>query len=221
MKYKVGNKVRVRKDLKGGKYYNGLYFDKAMEKYNGEICTIENCNIDCKNYTLDCTTFWRFNDEMLELIEEENQFKNGDKVRVSKNGKCGIINNLFDILPDYSEEGILRQNYRVEYIGNNIGDYDYYSCLELRLVERYVPILDEVEKKYLKAVIKPFKKYVDYIEKIGIDCDDIEYIIINIKRKNEIYTRNEVINLPYFEKDTMYKNMKSNKKYNLKELDLI
>ena len=219
MKYKKGDKVKVRKDLKWGKYYNDLYFDKAMEKYKGKIYTIKNCYIDSNNYTLDCIPFWKFNDEMLELIEEKNKFKNGDKVRVIKNGKLGIINNLLDILPDYLEKGILNPNYRVEYIENNLGvyDYDYYSCLELKLDEKSEPILDEAEKKYLAGVIKPFKRYVDYIAKFICEENEEEYIRIKVRKNG----KTELINLPFFKKDSMYKNMKIMKKYNLKELELL
>lgn len=73
-------------------------------------------------------------------------------------------------------------------------------------------ILDEAEKRYLKAVIRPFKNRVRYISKeesydgdffISIELDSDEYI-----------------NLPYFKKETMYNGMEANKRYTLKELGL-
>lgn len=222
MNYNVGDLVKVKSDLKAEKCYKGLYFAREMEKFNGKTYRIRECCYEHDNYYLEGILVWKFNDEMLEPIEEINneeinKFQYGDKVRVIKNGKCGIIKNLNNIIPDYTENGILNQNYRVEYIGNNIGDYDYYGCLELRLIERNVPNLDEEEKKYLNGIIKPFKKYVNFIEKLNYIEGEEEYIIIKINKNG----RMETITLPCFKINSMYKNMKINKKYNLKELDLI
>lgn len=85
------------------------------------------------------------------------------------------------------------------------------------LLEEYSePILDDVERKYLLAIIKPFKNYVTGIIK---NKDNYEkgkqYISIIVKRYSH-----EFVNLPWFEENTMYKGMKENKKYTLKELGL-
>lgn len=72
-------------------------------------------------------------------------------------------------------------------------------------------ILDEEEKKYLENVIRPFKDKVSYIEKS--EFNNVEYISIDIKE-------DACIGLPNFPKDTMYKGMKTKKKYTLKELGL-
>ena len=66
------------------------------------------------------------------------------------------------------------------------------------------PILDEVERKYLSGVIRPFRDRVNYIMKMN-DTDG-DYIRIYLKN-------NEFFSLPYFEKDTMYKGMELNKEY--------
>lgn len=72
-------------------------------------------------------------------------------------------------------------------------------------------ILDDTEKRYLKAVIRPFKNRVRYIFKE--ECYDGDcYISINLDDEN--------INFPYFKKETMYNGMEENKKYTLKELGL-
>lgn len=70
-------------------------------------------------------------------------------------------------------------------------------------------ILDEKEKEYLSAVIRPFKDRVDYIEKVE---NILEYIAIDLN--------NERLSFPFFDKGTMYKGMELNKKYTLKELGL-
>lgn len=72
-------------------------------------------------------------------------------------------------------------------------------------------ILDDVEKEYLSGVIKPFRRNVKYI------CKRLSgngyYIIILV---NEF----DVMNLPYFPNNTMYKGMKVDHRYTLKELGL-
>lgn len=73
-------------------------------------------------------------------------------------------------------------------------------------------ILDDTEKRYLKAVIRPFKNKVNHISKE--DCYDGDcYISIELNDEEDI-------NLPYFKKETMYNGMEEDKKYTLKELEL-
>lgn len=73
------------------------------------------------------------------------------------------------------------------------------------------PILDEVEKKYLKAVIKPFKDRIVSISKEENNNEDC-FICIEL--------RDDVLCLPYFKENTMYRGMELDKKYTLKELGL-
>ena len=79
------------------------------------------------------------------------------------------------------------------------------------------PILDEKEKEYLSAVIKPFRDRVVYILKV--EAGECNWLIsIKIKRYDE--DSNEYIDLPYFRENTMYKNMLINREYTLEELGL-
>lgn len=84
------------------------------------------------------------------------------------------------------------------------------------LEEEYKPpiLLDDVEKAYLSAVIKPFRKDVECIEKIKSYYDENEFIHITMKKDDDY------CELPDFEKGTMYKGMKQNKRYTLEELGL-
>lgn len=85
---------------------------------------------------------------------------------------------------------------------------------EIVKVEEKKEILDEVEKEYLRAVIKPFRKKVVGIKKIeSIICHYKECISISVLNENNIY-------LPYFKKDTMYKGMEERKFYTIEELGL-
>ena len=87
------------------------------------------------------------------------------------------------------------------------------SLFLLWLEEEYKePILDDVEKAYLSAVIKPFRKDVAYIEKCIFSMDTY-YVQISTKT-------NEDINLPNFRIKSMYTGMKENRRYTLEELGL-
>lgn len=47
MRYKAGDKVRVRQDLVVGENYGGYFFSISMEEFKGKILTIENVDCDC------------------------------------------------------------------------------------------------------------------------------------------------------------------------------
>lgn len=68
MKYKVGDKVRVRSDLEGNKGYGGWYTSEGMVKMRGEIVTIR--GVGSSAYELEENDLMR-TDEMLEPVEEE------------------------------------------------------------------------------------------------------------------------------------------------------
>lgn len=79
------------------------------------------------------------------------------------------------------------------------------------------PILDEKEKEYLSAVIRPWRDKVIDIRKMReheIKKKNAEFIRI---RLNDIGT---VTDLPYFKAGTMYKGMELDRPYTLEELDL-
>ena len=85
----------------------------------------------------------------------------------------------------------------------------------VEIVKKAKSILDDAEKKYLSAVIKPFRNKVYAIAKYD-DGDDNYYIQIMIKQN--VYF--EYIDFPYFKKGTMYKGMEFKKEYTLEQLDL-
>ena len=87
--------------------------------------------------------------------------------------------------------------------------------MEWLLSEAKEPILDDVEKEYLSAVIKPFRKKVKHIVKINLfGSPEEQFIRIEIGNS-------DFINLPNFNKNTgMYKGMGVDKFYSLEELGL-
>ena len=78
-------------------------------------------------------------------------------------------------------------------------------------------ILDDAEKQYLSAFIKPFRNRVKYICKIwylGVSSSEYQRIYITLSDDSHD------IDLPLFKKETMYKGMEIGKKYTLEELGL-
>lgn len=81
------------------------------------------------------------------------------------------------------------------------------------LEEEYKPnILEEKEKEYLAAVIKPFRDRVKYITKYIYPAKE-EYLLI-------VMYNGERMSFPTFKKETMYKGMKVYEEYTLEDLGL-
>ena len=76
-------------------------------------------------------------------------------------------------------------------------------------------ILDEIEKRYLRRVIRPFRDKVKTIRKTDntMNGKDNEYLTITLKEEPNM-------DFPNFEPNTMYKGMELYKEYTLKELGL-
>ena len=81
------------------------------------------------------------------------------------------------------------------------------------------PILDEVEKRYLESVLRPFKDRVNYVSKYEASGDELILINYDVLETRGYYAT-EVFVFPEFEKDTMYKGMELEKEYTLEELGL-
>ena len=67
MKYKVGDKVRVRKDLKPGNFYGKDYYISSMDKFKGEECVITEIWDQC--YQINNFGYW-WSEEMFESIDD-------------------------------------------------------------------------------------------------------------------------------------------------------
>ena len=67
MKYKVGDKVRVRKDLVLDNVYGGVCYVDAMDELKDKECVIT--NMDDTSYRINNSEFW-WTDEMLEPVNE-------------------------------------------------------------------------------------------------------------------------------------------------------
>lgn len=70
MKYKVGDKVRVRSDLEESETYGDQTFVKQMEKYKGKLVTISEEHPGFYYIKEDKDENWCWTDEMFEPVEE-------------------------------------------------------------------------------------------------------------------------------------------------------
>ena len=116
-----------------------------------------------------------------------------------KNPKNNFISIIYDLMnesfPDYPKD-------------------DMWTKVLNWLCEEH-QILDEEEKEYLSAVIRPFRNKVKHIIK-WYNHDSA----LTDKTFIAILLNTESISLPCFESNTMYKGMEPNKEYTLEELGL-
>lgn len=180
MKFKIGDKVKVRQDLKNG--HCGI--DNLEDYQNDKVFTIEQGIGNVYNLLEDKAGYY-FSEEMLMPAEEEIILKGVKKSH----------NNHFEYIIELPQ----KNGYVCSYIETNKIYIQYKQ-----------EILDEIEKEYLRAVIKPFRNRV-------------KYIIKKEKFKNEsigIFLEEDVMIFPCFKKGTMYKGLEEYKEYTLEELGL-
>lgn len=217
MKFKVGDQVKIREDLSLGKYYS-VHLSRSMLSNKGKEAKITYISPDGDFYHLDIDSgSWWWSEGMLEPYMAEirkSDLKDGDycifknKERAIKFGGYVIMNRGTMSLKEYSKK--LEHNYDSNY---DIVRID--RPVEYKTIYKNDEILDSTEKKYLAAVIAPFRDKVKNIAKIDKD-NGKQYICIC--HYGGLYTEN--ITLPYFKSGTMYVGMKSNKVYTLEELGL-
>ena len=69
MKYKIGDKIRVKNNLQDDVFYGKVPYAKTMEKYKGEVLTIDSISKEYYFVKEDYGKF-KWTDEMLEPVEE-------------------------------------------------------------------------------------------------------------------------------------------------------
>lgn len=93
------------------------------------------------------------------------------------------------------------------------------NVMEWLLSEYKEPILNDTEREYLSAVIKPFRNRVNYITKEDYITKEetfdspMEFIHIDL-------FDGDIADFPNFKANTMYKGMELDKSYTLQELGL-
>ena len=209
MKFKIGDKVKLNKNIKDFRY------GRAGVSYE-EIGTIKGVKKDTYTVGFPSHSSWDGTEEELELAEytyedlkkspigtkitfeagavlvkdEENYFENVNR--------CREIANLYNLKDNCSDLGKIIK----------IEEPTYQTVYE------YKPeILDEAEKRYLRNFIMPFKDKVTMVKKSFSPTRGKYYIQIR-------YKDNTPTNFPYLKDNTMYKGMEENKEYTLEELGL-
>ena len=208
MKFKVGDKVRFVKDI--------IYHSSRTKI--GEIYKITNVSNSSELYRIENGEC--FKEEELELATntfKKSDLKDGDIVTY-RDGRKRTVKGKKIIDSDWNFASAL-SNWN-----NNLKYIDRGSKFDIVKVERPIKyetiferkeeILDEIEKEYLKAVIKPFRNEIKSIYKTN-SCrfSNTEYLEICFKD-------NDVMTFKNFKKGTMYKNMELDRKSTLEELGL-
>lgn len=132
MKYKIGDKVRVRKDLIPGNKYGKVLYVSNMDKFKDEECTIT--NMDDIAYQINNGGYW-WTDEMLELAEN-------NIMEVNNMDRLGIYQYILSNLEDTYK----RKN--SDY-GNSVGDtYEKFGDISFltRITDKYNRILSLADK---------------------------------------------------------------------------
>lgn len=191
MKFKVGDKV---------KGISNTYGITNSNMYLGEVKKVGDDYIE------------------ILILKHKNPRCIGDiYTALNPEGKFEIVENL-TISQLQSEIDKLSNKVQEEY-SNVISNRDKVNYLKKQLKqlkeenkkEKNKPILDDEEKEYLNAVIRPFKNRISNIVKRNFDSEK-SYIVIHIN--------SELFDFPYFKKGTMYEGMEADKQYTLKELGL-
>lgn len=211
MKYKAGDRVKVRSDLEVDKKYGEDYFIDEMYEYKSKTLTISKVGKCCYNVK---ENHFYWTDEMFEskdyTYEDLKKSPIGTKITF-ENGEVLVK----DDDGNYSNKKRWRDDSDLKGLKdkvNTLGKIIKIEEPEYQTVYESKPeILDEAEKRYLRGVIKPFRGKVTYIKKFVYPTGDA---------KIDINVENWYTCLPLFPKNKMYKNMEEDKKYTLEELGL-
>ena len=205
--FNVGDKVKcidagsINRELKNGETYivshvdtNGFVKLKGLFSYYydpSRFKKIEYTYEDLKKSPIGTKIIFENGEEMIKCSAK--RYENGNKWRAEK-----------DFARMEDKIGTLGKITKIE-------KPTYQTVFETK-----VDILDEAEKRYLKQVIRPYKKVKSISKYIypGNRIASIEITVLDLD--NEIWT----FTLPPFKTYEMYKNMEDNKDYTLEELGL-
>ena len=208
MKFKVGDKVRYIKKI----IYHNV-------KIGGIFQIISISNGDSVPYLAKSQNGNRqwFIEEELEKVEYTYE----DLKKSPLGTKITFVNGKVLVKDDeerYENHGTYRLNKELEGMKDNC---DYGKIIKIEepiyqtVYESKLEILDEVEKRYLSNVIRPFRNKVKSIKKTDNYMNGTKNQYITITYKDDYST-----DFPNFRPNTMYKGMKEYKEYTLEELGL-
>ena len=207
-KFKVGDKVKLVSMKNEDSFY---------KKYLGKIFTIK--QVGCVSVTFKEATEENISPYLYNLQKVEEKYTYEDLKKSPVGTKITFEDgNVFfkDNEYRYINIGGIRINEWLSNLRDNMGQLGKIIKIEepeYKTVYECKPeILDEVEKRYLRNVIRPFRDRIKYICKSVSDFGKYEYIKANLC--------NDTLVLPDFKPNTMYKGMKTDKQYTLEELGL-
>lgn len=216
MKFKVGDKVKIKENL-SCKKYGAMYFASSMRRYRDKEAKITYISPDGDFCHLDIDSgSWEWSEDMLEPYTSKiakKDLRDGDKCTLKNNEKAFVIDKTVvtkdDVLSLYDYNSKLEHNFNSNY---DIVRID--RPTEYETIYKNDEILDSTEKKYLAAVIRPFRDEIKaIIKEKDVSYNNGYYLCISLKN-------NDWANLPSFNSETMYVGMKQNKEYTLEELGL-
>lgn len=216
MKFKVGDKVKIKENL-SCKKYGAMYFTSSMRRYRDKEAKITYISPDGDFCHLDIDSgSWEWSEDMLEPYTSKiakKDLRDGDKCTLKNNEKAFVIDKTVvtkdDVLSLYDYNSKLEHNFNSNY---DIVRID--RPTEYETIYKNDEILDSTEKKYLAAVIRPFRDEIKaIIKEKDVSYNNGYYLCISLKN-------NDWANLPSFNSETMYVGMKQNKEYTLEELGL-
>ena len=204
MKFKVGDKVRVIKCSIDGERCKNLNKVSTITEIGEYLCY---------PYMLKDISE-PFKENELALVEKQftkSDLKDGDIVTKRNGEKRTLVGKYLHNVKRASPLTYYTEDLK------DAGGLKEHDIIKVErpvkyetVFERKEEILDEVEKRYLASVIKPFRHNVEYIKKF-VYSSGIKQIKINVG--------GTIVNRPEFKND-MYKGMTPDRKYSLKELGL-
>ena len=124
-----------------------------------------------------------------------------------------------DLHCSYMQPGSICSFYLNDKNVGKVSGLSFFEAIKTWLDAEHVePILDDVERRYLSAVIRPFRVRVQYIAKSF--ADDARFYRINCYIFIHFNDGSDDMDFPLFNESKMYKGMAINRPYTLKELGL-
>ena len=167
-KYKVGDKVRVKSDLKADIPYSRVWANHTMLEEKNEILTIEKI-VGNKEYRVE-ENQWLWGEDMFEPVEETVTLKELQEIKKD------------NIIPTYYHKG----NYDVIQFCND-NDIDFTTGNIIKYITRY---------KY-KNGIEDLKKAKEYIRRSnGVEYEIYLADLVHFNLENNLdYTQGKIIEL--------------------------
>lgn len=184
-KYKVGDKVLVRKDLIVDNLYGGVDFIDDMEYLKGKICTISNVIdqdiVDIYELVEDnkYSTKYSWTEEMLEPVETENVVKNlndlrfGDIITLRNEERYVYADTVmygekeqYALDCDYLKE-TYNEDFTTKTVRGNVCDFNEKSY-DIMKIERQGKVVYERKEKIVEMTLE------EVCDKLGYDVKIVE-----------------------------------------------